>query len=107
MSVACAPAWLSAFHHTMERPSACMPTTLRSRTASSQQCIIDKRHLHTFSTNFANTDPAIGIHTFTATSYAGTAESETVQGRWKAQHAGDFMGFPAADKQTVARGMIL
>ena len=49
-----------------------------------QQRITDKRHIHTFFTNFANTDPALGIHTFTATSYAGTAESGTIQGRWKA-----------------------
>lgn len=72
-----------------------------------QQRIADKRHLHTFFTNFVNTDLALGIHAFMPRATPAQQKCGTIQGRWKAPHAGDFMGFPAAGKQTVTRGMTL
>jgi len=107
MNLAWAQAFLDAFDHTTDKAVDLYADDFTSEDIILQQKISDKQQLHAFFSNFANTDPALGVHTFTAISYTGTEESGTIQWSWKAQHAGDFMGFPAAGKETVTRGMTL
>jgi len=102
-----AQAWLDAFGHTTEKAVSLYADDFTFEDVILQQRITDKQQLHTFFTNFANTNPALGVHTFTVNSYTGTAKSGTIQWSWKAQHAGDFMGFPAGGRETVTRGMTL
>lgn len=69
-----AQAWLDAFDHTTEKVVSLYADDFTFEDVILQQRITDKQQLHTFFTNFANTNPALGVHTFTANSYTGTAE---------------------------------
>lgn len=53
----------------------------------------------------AFTDPKAEIHKFAALSYTGGPEGGAVEWTWNAKHAGDFMGVPAAGKETNTRGV--
>lgn len=107
MNLTWAQAWLDTFDHTTDKAVDLYADDFTFEDVILQQRITDKQQLSAFFTNFANTDPALGVHTFTANSYTGTTESGTIQWSWRAQHAGDFMGFAAAGKETVTRGMTL
>jgi steroid delta-isomerase-like uncharacterized protein len=50
-------------------------------------------------------DPKAGENVFTATSYAGNADGGAVEWTWQAKHASDFLGVPAAGKQTTVKGV--
>jgi len=51
------------------------------------------------------TAPGAGEHVFTVTGYAGGSEGGAVEWNWQAKHAGDFLGVPAAGKQTTVKGV--
>ena len=62
-----------------------------------------KAKLREFFSAFA--DPKAGVHKFAAVSYTGTSEGGAVEWTWNAKHASDFMGVPAAGKETNTRGV--
>ena len=51
------------------------------------------------------TAPGAGENVFTATAYAGNADGGAVEWTWQAKHASDFLGVPAAGKETTAKGV--
>ena len=53
----------------------------------------------------AFTTPNAGEHVFTVTAYSGGAEGGAVEWTWQAKHASDFLGVPAAGKQTTVKGV--
>jgi steroid delta-isomerase-like uncharacterized protein len=53
----------------------------------------------------AFSSPNAGENVFTVTAYAGGAEGGAVEWTWQAKHAGDFLGVPAAGKQTTVKGV--
>lgn len=46
-----------------------------------------------------------GEHVFSATEYTRGADPGAVEWIWRAKHAGDFLGVPAAGRTTEARGV--
>jgi len=49
--------------------------------------------------------PNAGENAFTVTAYSGGPEGGAVEWTWQAKHASDFLGVPAAGKQTTVRGV--
>ncbi len=62
-----------------------------------------KAKLREFFSSFA--DPKAGVHTFKVVSYTGGPEGGAVEWTWNAKHASDFLGVPAAGKETNTRGV--
>ncbi len=50
-------------------------------------------------------DPAAGKHSFTVESYTGGPEAGAVEWTWHSEHAGPFLGVPAAGKETTTHGV--
>jgi steroid delta-isomerase-like uncharacterized protein len=49
--------------------------------------------------------PNAGENSFTVTVYSGGSEGGAVEWTWQAKHASNFMGVPAAGKQTTVKGV--
>ena len=49
--------------------------------------------------------PNAGENTFTVTAYSGGSEGGAVEWTWQAKHASNFLGVPAAGKQTTVKGV--
>lgn len=49
--------------------------------------------------------PGAGKNVFTVTAFSGGADGGAAEWTWRAKHEADFMGTPAAGKQTEARGV--
>jgi SnoaL-like polyketide cyclase len=46
-----------------------------------------------------------GTNFFKVLRYTGDAQHGVIEWEWRGQHVGDFLGVPAAGKETVVRGM--
>ena len=71
------------------------------------EIINDKAALREFFSVFDNSNPDVKYDYFDVFDYAGDERRGTFQWTWKAKHAGDFLGIPAAGKETETRGMTL
>lgn len=49
--------------------------------------------------------PGAGQHVFTATAFIGDRDGGAVEWTWRAKHEGDFLGAPAAGKETNVKGV--
>lgn len=61
--------------------------------------------LRQFFSAFSNADPAKSYNYFDVFHYVGDDKLGSFQWTWRARHAGDFLGIPAAGKETETRGL--
>jgi steroid delta-isomerase-like uncharacterized protein len=71
------------------------------------QRISDKEELRRAFKVFENTDPPgpAGTNVFDVLRYTGDAQQGVIEWEWHGRHVGEFLGVPAAGKETVVRGM--
>lgn len=71
------------------------------------QRISDKEELLRAFKVFENTDPPgpAGTNIFEVLRYTGDTQHGVIEWEWKGKHVGEFLGIPAAGKETVVRGM--
>jgi steroid delta-isomerase-like uncharacterized protein len=71
------------------------------------QQITDREELRRAFKVFENTDPPgpAGTNVFDVLRYTGDAQHGVIEWEWRGQHVGNFLGVPAAGKETVVRGM--
>lgn len=67
----------------------------------------DLEALKEFHGIFDNSNPEEKYDYFDVFDYAGDERRGCFQWTWKAKHVGDFLGLPAAGKETETRGMTL
>jgi steroid delta-isomerase-like uncharacterized protein len=65
----------------------------------------DLTALRGFFSGFQNPDPSKSYNHFDVFHYVGDEKLGAFQWTWKAKHAGDFLGVPAAGKLTETRGL--
>jgi steroid delta-isomerase-like uncharacterized protein len=51
--------------------------------------------------------PDAGQHSFSFDGYSGNADSGAIEWTWHLKHGRDFLGVPAAGKETTTRGVTL
>jgi steroid delta-isomerase-like uncharacterized protein len=71
------------------------------------QQITDKEELCRAFKVFENTDPPgpAGTNVFDILRYTGDAQHGVIEWIWRGRHVSDFLGVPAAGRETVVRGM--
>jgi len=71
------------------------------------QQITNKDELRRAFTVFENTEPPgpAGTNGFEVLRYTGDTRQGVIEWEWRAKHVGEFLGVPAAGKETVVRGM--
>lgn len=65
----------------------------------------DPGALRQFFEAFSNPDPATSYNHFDVFHYVGDDQLGAFQWTWRAKHAGEFLGVPAAGKETETRGL--
>lgn len=71
------------------------------------QRISDKEELRRAFKIFENTNPPgpAGTNVFDILSYSGDARQGVIEWIWRGKHVGEFLGVPAAGKETSVRGL--
>ena len=104
MNVAWAKGWLRSFSGTdTEELLAMYADGARFEDVTLGHTVRGKLKLRPFFAAFV--DPSARRNTFTVREYCGSPSAGAVEWKWRAQHVADFMGIPAAGKETTVRGV--
>lgn len=103
MNLAWAKEWMGAFSGGINKVMDMYADDVEFEDIIFAEKLSGKAKLREFFSAFD--DPKAGVHKFEAVGYSGGSEGGAVEWAWNAKHAGDFMGIPAAGKETNTRGV--
>jgi steroid delta-isomerase-like uncharacterized protein len=104
MNLAWAKDWMSSFNAAgMEKALSMYADDVQFEDVTFAHKCKGIAELRKFFSGFSS--PDAGENVFTVTAYAGNADGGAVEWNWQAKHASDFLGVPAAGKQTTVKGV--
>lgn len=109
MNFAWAHMWIKTFSESAEKAADLYADPFLFEDPLLGQQITDKDELRLAFKVFENTDPPgpAGTHVFEVLRYTGDARHGVIEWEWRGRHVSEFLGVPAAGKETVVRGMTL
>jgi steroid delta-isomerase-like uncharacterized protein len=107
MNFAWAYRWIKTFSESAEAAADLYADVFLFEDLLLGQRITDKEELRRAFKVFENTHPPgpAGTHVFEVLRYTGDVQQGVIEWEWRGQHVGEFLGVPAADKETVVRGI--
>lgn len=108
MNLAWEQDWFEQFDNRLEQLMGNYPETFEYEDINFGVRIIDDRaRLRRWFTAFENADPQASVHRFRATRYHGDERGGTLEWEWEIEHRTDFLGLPAAGRQTCINGLTI
>ncbi len=107
MNFAWARMWIKTFSESADKAVTLYADPFLFEDLLLGQQIADKEELRRAFQVFENTEPPgpAGVNVFDVLRYTGDAQSGVIEWEWRGRHVGEFLGVPAAGKDTVVRGM--
>ncbi|MCS6925427.1 MAG: ester cyclase [Candidatus Binatia bacterium] len=107
MNFAWAHMWITTFAHSADKVVELYADPFLFEDLLLGQRISDKDELRRAFKVFENTDPPgpAGINHFEVLRYTGDARYGVIEWQWHCRHVGEFLGVPAAGKETLVRGI--
>lgn len=107
MNFAWAHMWIKAFAESADKVVELYADPFLFEDLLLGQQITDKEELRCAFKVFENTDPPgpAGTNVFDVLRYTGDTQHGVIEWIWRGHHIGEFLGVPAAGKETVVRGM--
>lgn len=107
MNFAWARMWIKAFAESADKVVDLYADPFLFEDLLLGQQITDKEELRRAFKVFENTDPPgpAGTNVFEVLRYTGDARHGVIEWEWRGRHGGEFLGAPAAGKETYVRGM--
>ncbi len=98
--------WLEQFDNRLDELMANYPENFEYEDLNFGVRIMnDREKLRRWFMAFENADPDASTHIFTATRYHGDETGGCLEWMWDIKHKTDFLGLPAAGKETRITGM--
>lgn len=107
MNFAWAQMWITTFAESADKVVDLYADPFSFEDLLLGQRITDKAELLRAFKVFENTDPPgpAGTNIFSVLRYTGDGQHGVIEWEWRGRHGSDFLGIPAAGKETVVRGM--
>lgn len=107
MNFAWAQMWITTFAESADKVVDLYADPFLFEDLLLNQRITDKAELLRAFKVFENTDPPgpAGTNIFSVLRYTGDGQHGVIEWEWRGRHVSDFLGIPAAGKETVVRGM--
>lgn len=107
MNFAWAQRWIKTFSESAKSAADLYAESFLFEDLLLGQHITDKEELHRAFKVFENTDPPgpAGTNVFEVLRYTGDVQHGIIEWVWRGKHVGDFLGVPAAGKETTVRGI--
>ena len=107
MNFAWAQMWITTFAESADKVVDLYADSFLFEDLLLGQRITDKAELLRAFKVFENTDPPgpAGTNIFSVLRYTGDGQHGVIEWEWRGRHVSDFLGIPAAGKETVVRGM--
>jgi steroid delta-isomerase-like uncharacterized protein len=107
MNFAWAQRWIKTFSESADKAVDLYADSFLFEDLLLGQQITDTEELRRAFKIFENTDPPgpAGTNVFEVLRYTGDARHGVIEWEWRGKHVGEFLGVPAAGKETVVRGM--
>ncbi len=107
MNFAWAQMWITTFAESADKVVDLYADSFLFEDLLLGQRITDKAELLRAFKVFENTDPPgpAGTNIFSVLRYTGDEQHGAIEWEWRGRHVSDFLGIPAAGKETVVRGM--
>lgn len=106
MNLAWEQDWLEQFDNRLDELMANYPEEFEYEDINfGVRIMSDRGKLREWFKAFENADPDASIHRFNATRYHGDESGGCLEWAWRIDHRTDFLGLPAAGKQTEVAGM--
>jgi steroid delta-isomerase-like uncharacterized protein len=107
MNFAWAHMWIKTFAESVDKVVELYADPFLFEDLLLGQQITDREELRRAFKIFENTDPPgpAGTNVFDVLRYTGDVQHGVIEWEWRGRHVGEFLGVPAASKETVVRGM--